>query len=226
MEPQIISSSDTAAFQSEAAFEIRLPARGGVRKSATLRLPTDVEWAGRQRAIKTVQHRLGPGQTQTETEGVEAADAALLRRLLVDEDGEYLDAKGPAGTRDPFDEDEAAELIHRLTKAEVDADPAHSGDSITVSLSVLGGVITAHELRVPTLKQLRKHRKGSFSFVDLRRGRMQMKVNVDEFCRFYDELSATTQGYEGRVPAPHKMAVVSEVLAVLDEIEGEDDPKR
>lgn len=215
---------EPAVFHSDAAFEIRLPAMGGVRKQATLRMPTVAEWAARSRAIKTIQHRLGPGQTTTETTGAEQADASLLKRLMTDEDGEYLDKRGPAGNRDIFDEAEASELIRRLVKAEIGADPEHDSDALIVSVSVLGNVETKHFLRMPTVRELRDHRRASFSFVDLRRGKQQLKMSVDEFCRFYDQLAVKAEGYEGPVPAPHKMAAVSEMLAVIDELDSEEDP--
>lgn len=212
------TENTTAAFQSGAAFHIRLP-RGGA--SAMLRMPTVAEWAARQRRIKTIQKRLGPGMTETSTEGIEAADFELLKAIQKDDSGEYL-----ADDRDHVDEDEAAELVQQLGRADVETDPQIEGDKLTVELTVIGDVVTRHTLRVPTVKELRAHRKASFAFVDLRRGRTQLKANVEEFCRFYDLLKVATENYEGEVAPMHRMAVVSEMLTYLDELEGEADPKR
>lgn len=197
-------------FHSEANFEIVLR-REGV--TVVVRMPSQAEWAARGRLIKSILHRLGPGQTETRTEGVEAADLGLLASIRVD-NGE------------PLDDACASAIIERLTRADVEDEPVREGPGFLIPITAFGGIVTHHLLRIPTLKETRAYRKAAYSFVDLRRGRQQVKVSVDAICDFYDGLLQRVDGYEGAVPPMHKMAAVTELMAILDELESEEDPKQ
>jgi hypothetical protein len=195
--------NNTPIFSTDAEFEIRL--RGG--DLYVTRFPTDQEWCDRNRAIKTVIVRAGAG-TQTKTEGVENADRELLRKI----------AKSGA---EGVDEYQANVLISKLTKAEA-REAVAVPEGYEVTLTVVGGIVTKHTLRVPTEKEIRTYRRGAFVFVDLRHGKQELKTSPAAIGEFYDKLLVKNEGYQGDVPLAHKSSAVIELTQTVDALDEED----
>jgi hypothetical protein len=196
-------------------FDARTPMtvvlkREGV--SVTLRFPSDTEWSRRMATIKTVIKRLHGGASETETENVEAADEALLKAVRTDEG---LD----------LDEGLASVVIARINKAEADL-PEQTAEGYRIPVRV-AGALTVHELRAPTEKEKRKYRRSAYRFIDLRHGRQELKTSLPAICEFYDLLATKSEGYApgSPVPAPHKLAAVSELMVAIDAEDEEADPE-
>ena len=106
-------------------------------KTVRTQLPSDDQWAERQRRRKVIINQLGRGVSETIIPNGEDANAALLAKIRVP------DEKQPQV--DPF---EASRIVEQLSQAEVD-DVVHAGDLFRVTLRVLGGTVT-HLLKMPS----------------------------------------------------------------------------
>src|SRR5947208_8804249 len=131
-------------FNQGAQFEIALKRQ---QKQVLVKFPDDAQFAERQRKIKTITKRLGPGRTQTTSEGIEEADAALLAAIRIDGDGPELT---PA---------EASVIIGRLLKADAAEAERVGQDKHSIPLEVVNGIKTTHLLRDPSEAELRKFNK-------------------------------------------------------------------
>lgn len=195
-------------FDATASFTINLKRE---KTAVSVRYPSDDEWAARQRAITTIIQRLSGGATQTNITGVEDADEALLAKIRTDE-GLAL----PEGL--------ASVIIARLNRAEAD-EPEQTAEGYRIPLKVAGAE-TVHEMRQPTEKEKRRYQRSAYAFIDKRHGKQELKTSLQAICDFYDLLMQRTEGYAAGtpVPAPHKLAVVGELIAVIEAEDEEEDP--
>ena len=191
------------------------------KKAVSVRFPTDDEFASRQRKMKTIISRQSGGSSTTETQGQEAADMDLLSKITKGENGEVI----AQPDTEACDEFEAGKVLGKLTEAE-SQEAERDGEYIVVPVKVLGGVITRHTVRMPSEKEIRKYRKGAFSFIDLRHGKQELKSNLLAIGDFYDLLKVQTEGYAPgvKVPLVHKVPVISELMSVLDDLDNQEDP--
>lgn len=194
------------SFDSSAPFEVRLKRE---KVAVICRYPNDEEWAARLRAITTVIQRMSGGATQTKVNGVEEADAELLAKIRTD-GGMELEEGLPSV------------IISRLNLAEP-GEPEMTAAGYRIPLKV-AGANTVHELRLPTEKEKRRYQRSAYAFIDRRHGKQELKTSLQAICEFYDLLIQQTEGYSSPVPAPHKLAVVSELMAAIEADEDEDDP--
>lgn len=208
---------DRTLFGSAEIFDIDLKRE---KKSVSVRFPSDEEFAGRSRKMKTIITRQSGGSSTTETQGQEAADMDLLSKIMKGENGEYIaQPDTPA-----CDEYEAGKVLGKLTEAE-SQESEWDGENIIVPVKVVGGLVTRHTVRMPTEKEIRKYRKGAFAFIDLRHGKQELKSNLLAIGAFYDLLKVDVEGYLNvSVPLVHKIPVVSELMSLLDELDNQEDP--
>lgn len=181
--------------------------------------PTDEQLAKRHRQTKTfVKKERASGGTAIETQGLEDANLALYEQIRRD-DTELDDAQ-------------ASKVMEHLLKADVDDEPQRVGDAYRIPLTVfavceqdasapVAELVTFHTLRVPTEKELRNHTKQSYQSITHRRA-TQIASNPFAIADFYDLLSQGVEGYAAEVPVVHKMAIVAELKALLDEAEAAD----
>ena len=196
-----------ALFHSGAKITINLKREN---KTVTVRFPEDEEWATRQAGIRTVIQRMGSGST-TRSEGVEKSDAALLNAIRIDGDADLDDAQ-------------ASLIIERLSRADAEeAVPVANGYEIP--LRIVGGMLTRHTMRIPSEMEIRKYRRGAFTFVDQRHGRQILKSNLSAIGAFYDTLNVQATGYSDHVPLMHKVAVITELTQTVDALDAEEDPE-
>ena len=127
-------------FDAARPIALQLRTSAGV-KTIRVRFPSDEEWTERQRRRKVIIKQLGRGVSETIIANGEDADAALLAKIRVPEEG--------APDVDAF---EASRIMEQLSQAEVD-DVAQAGDAFRVTLRVLGGAV-AHVLRMPSAKDV------------------------------------------------------------------------
>jgi hypothetical protein len=116
---------------------------------------------------------------------------------------------------DELDEYEASLVIGRLVRCEV-TDSRREGNQFRVDLKVPGAK-TVHTVRIPSAKQVQHHSRQVVSIVEGRHGLQEMKLNMPASAELYDTLLISAEGYAGAVPLPHKSAVVSEVIALLNQ---------
>lgn len=171
-------------------------------KAATVRHPSDEEWARRQAARKLV-YRIGRGR-DTEPEVPNAAEA----------DMELYEAIRTDGSPD-LDGDEAGYLVNSLFWVECDADDIESGQPMRVPMDTPQGQ-TSHLLRMPSAKQIRLCRDRGRS-VRSKGRKVEIQVDMKPSAELYDQLLEKAEGYEGAIPIDHKATAIS---AVFDFIEG------
>lgn len=190
-------------------IDILLPSPAGA-KTVTVRFPSDTELIDRMSRQKTVVRPIGRGKTVSETLNADEINLALVQKIL--EDGSAA-----------VDEFEATHIVNELIRCEV-VDSERSSTAFTITVSVPGAE-TTHTLRMPTMKQVMQYRRHIVSSVEGRRGGQEIRFNLQVAGDLYDQLVEKTDGYQGDVPVVHKSAVVSEALALLDEMKDTSDTK-
>jgi hypothetical protein len=198
----------------QAGFQIHIQSAG--RKVATVRWPTDEEWAERARRMKTVRRFLGRGQSKPDVLGRDEANRALWEKIVLE---------APA-----LDAADIRAFLHVLESTEV-LDVRRVGERVEIEMQVtsvtVGGeplYVTRHVLRLPTQAQMQSYGRNSISRVDGRREQIST-VRLEAGGELYDALVESVDGYEGAVPLPHKDDVVSELLAAIT-LEDDEDPER
>ncbi|MCL5744932.1 MAG: hypothetical protein M1541_13570, partial [Acidobacteria bacterium] len=182
------------------AMQLRTPS--GV-KTVRVRFPSDEEWTERQRRRKITIKQLGRGVSETIIGNAEDADAELLARIRVPEEG------GPEV--DPF---EASRIIEQLSQAEVD-DVVQAGDSFRVTLRVLGGTVT-HLLKMPSAKDVFEYRRGFARVLDLPYNRQELTINLGAAGALYKKLITATEGCAGEAPIIHQAVAVKAAIDAFD----------
>ena len=180
--------------------EIQLRSAEGT-KTIKVRFPTDEEWIERQRKRKVIIKQLGRGVSETTIPNAEEVDAALFRKIRLDE-GDDVDAY------------EASRIIEQLSLAEVD-DVVPEGAGFRVLLRVPGGT-TAHVLRMPSAKDVIEYRRGFARILDLPFNRQELTVNLAAAGALYQKLIHATDGYAGAAPIIHQAVAVKAAIDALD----------
>jgi hypothetical protein len=174
-------------------------------KTIRVRFPTDEEWIERQRKRKVIVKQLGRGVSETTIPDSQDVDGALLAKIRIGED------EGPVV--DPF---EASRVIEQLSQAEVD-DVASIGDGFRVTLRVLGGTV-AHELRMPSAKDVFEYRRGFARVLDLPYNRQELVINLAPAATLFKKLIQSSEGYAGDIPIIHQAVAVKAAIDALDAI--------
>ena len=193
--------TNEAVFDATRPIAIHLRTPAGV-KSVRVRFPTDEEWIDRQKKRKVIVKQLGRGVSETIIGNSEDADAALLAKIRVDEDGPDLD---------PF---EASRAIEQLSQADVD-DVVQEADAFRVTLRVLGGTAT-HLLKMPSAKDVFEYRRGFARVLDLPYNRQELTINLGAAGTLYKKLLTGTEGYSGDIPIIHQAVAVKAAIDALD----------
>jgi hypothetical protein len=192
----------TDVFDASRPVTMNLRTPEGV-KTIRVRFPTDEEWIDRQRKRKVIVKQLGRGVSETTIPDSQDIDAALLSKIRVpEEDGPVVD---------PF---EASRVIEQLSQAEVD-DVASIGDGFRVTLRVLGGAV-AHELRMPSAKDVFEYRRGFARVLDLPYNRQELVINLAPAAALFKRLLQSSEGYAGDVPMIHQAVAVKAAIDALD----------
>jgi len=194
-------------FDSQKEIRAQLRSAEGTR-TVTVRFPTDEEWIERQRRRKIIIKQLGRGVSETTIPNAEEVDAALFRKIRIDE-GEEVDAY------------EASRIIEQLSQAEVDDVVAEAG-AFRVVLRVPGGT-TVHLLRMPSAKDVIEYRRNFARILDLPFNRQELTVNLAAAAELYRKLCQSTEGYAGAVPIIHQAVAVKAAIDALEAgFEGQD----
>jgi hypothetical protein len=188
-------------FDANQTIAMNLRAPGGV-KTIRVRFPSDEDWIDRQRRRKVIIKQLGRGVSETIIGQTEDAEAALLAKIRVDEDGPDVD---------PF---EASRVIEQLSQADVD-DVVQEADAFRVTLRVLGGTAT-HLLKMPSAKDVFEYRRSFARVLDLPYNRQELTINLGAAGALYKKLLTGTEGYSGEVPIIHQAVAVKAAIDALD----------
>lgn len=187
-------------FDSARQVEIQLRSAEGAR-AVKVRFPSDEEWIERQRRRKIIIKQLGRGVSETTIPNAEEVDAALFRKIRLDE-GDEVDAYA------------ASRIIEQLSLAEVD-DVVPEGAGFRVLLRVPGGT-TVHVLRMPSAKDVIEYRRGFARILDLPFNRQELTVNLAAAGALYQKLVQAVEGYAGAVPIIHQAVAVKAAIDALD----------
>jgi len=187
-------------FDSQKEIHVQLRSAEGAR-TVKVRFPTDEEWIERQRRRKIIIKQLGRGVSETTIPNAEEVDAALFRKIRIDE-GEEVDAY------------EASRIIEQLSQAEVDDVVAEAG-AFRVVLRVPGGT-TVHLLRMPSAKDVIEYRRNFARILDLPFNRQELTVNLAAAAELYRKLCQSTEGYAGTVPIIHQAVAVKAAIDALE----------
>jgi len=194
-------------FDSQKEIHVQLRFADGAR-TVRVRFPTDEEWIERQGRRKIIIKQLGRGVSETTIPNAEEVDAALFRKIRID-DGEEVDAY------------EASRIIEQLSQAEVD-DVVPEGAAFRVLLRVPGGT-TVHLLRMPSAKDVIEYRRNFARILDLPFNRQELTVNLAAAAELYRKLCQSTEGYAGTVPIIHQAVAVKAAIDALEAgFEGQD----
>jgi hypothetical protein len=91
-----------------------------------------------------------------------------------------------------------------------------------------GGILTEHELRIPSLHDERKHKKAVSCYIKRPYGVYELKTNLAVIQDFYDGLFRGVSGYSENtkeaVPLTHKLSAVVELLRLIHAEDEEEDP--
>jgi hypothetical protein len=193
-------------FDTTQEIDIRVTAPEG-DKNVTVRFPNDEELAARSAKTKLVVRQLSRGKSMTEPQANEKLDLELFEKIKV------------SGAE--LDEYEAAQVIGRLVRCEV-TDSAREGNTFRVDLKVHGAE-TMHILKIPSARQAQQYGRQAISVIEGRHGLQEMKLNLSAAAKLYDDLVISAEGYAGVTPLPHKSAVISEIMTLLNQDEDEID---
>jgi len=194
-------------FDPQKEIRVQLRSAEGTR-TIKVRFPTDEEWIERQRRRKIIIKQLGRGISETTIPNAEEVDAALFRKIRIDE-GEEVDAY------------EASRIIEQLSQAEVDDVVAEAG-AFRVVLRVPGGM-TVHLLRMPSAKDVIEYRRNFARILDLPFNRQELTVNLAAAGELYKKLCQSAEGYAGAVPIIHQAVAVKAAIDALEAgFEGQD----
>lgn len=200
-------------FDTKCDIDVTIAA-GDVRKVATVRFPTDAEWADRAAAQRTVIRSIGRGRSETEILNGAEVDRELFVKILLSENAAA------------FDDAEASAVIGRIARCEA-GEAEHDGSQVRIPLSTAAGD-TTHFMKVPSQKQVLDYGKAAVRLVEGRH-RQELRLNVVPAGTLYDALvaapacnSSLGPAYvDGVVPIIHKQAVIAELVRSIKETEDE-----
>lgn len=207
------SITKPAVFDVDRPISVKADVGGNIRRIG-LRFPSDNEWVERARAQKFVFKQLGRQREQMTVPQAAESNKALL--LAIAGEGEALDAILPA---------EAARIIDALSRAEV-TDVEETGSGFRVQLAVPGGEVW-HQVDRPDAAQVEAFEKASATRVKLPFDRVEVTLNIRAAEDLYHELHGTVKDSDyagGKVPLPHKMAVVQGAIKAYRTLLEDDDP--
>ncbi len=193
-------------FDSTQEIDLTIPSPEG-DKHVAVRFPSDEELTDRVKKMTLVVRSLGRGKTQTEAQPNQANDLILLNKIKI--------------SGDDLDEYEASQVIGRLVRCKVE-DSKRDANQFLVTLKV-PGAITTHSLKIPSAKQAHNYSRAAISVIEGRHGIQEMRMNPHASRELYDALIVQADGYAADVPLPHKETVISEVMALLNAINSDDD---
>jgi hypothetical protein len=171
-------------------------------KSITVRFPSDEELAKRERRMRTFYKK---GSSLPEFDGLEEANFELAQSIRTG--------------GDEVDEASAGRIVDIVLRA-VPEQPERTSDGYRIPLSVVLNIQTAHTLREPTEKEIRKYRESAIWMGDLRFGRQEAKTMLSAVGSFYDKLHVAAEGYAGgkeTIPVTHKSLAVNALLTQIKE---------
>jgi hypothetical protein len=174
-------------------------------KTVIVRFPSDEELAKRERRMRTFYKK---GSSLPEFDGLEEANLELAQSIRTG--------------GDEVDEASAGHIVDIVLKAVPDQ-PERGPDGYQIKLSVVGNIQTAHTLREPTEKQLRKYRESAMWMGDLRFGRQEARTMLSAVGNFYDSLLVKVEGYAGPVPVTHKSVALNALLTQIKEEQDQDE---
>ena len=193
---------EQSVFDAARPLALQLRTTAGV-KTVRVRFPTDEEWMERQRKRKVLVKQLGRGVSETTIPNAEEADAALLAKIRLPEEG-----------MPEVDSFEASRIIEQISQADVD-DVAQMGDGFLVTLRVLGGTVT-HMLGMPSAKDVFEYRRSFARVLDLPYNRQELIINLAPAASLYKRLLQEADGYAGDAPVIHQAVAVKAAIDALD----------
>ena len=204
-----IKADDGTEYQ---GFKIKVP---NPPKVAFVTLPTTAQMMLRLNAQKTVRHSLGRGKSETRAVQNQEADLKLFKTIR-------LDANGPE-----FDMHEAAMVIGKLTYCEA-TETARSGEEFMVTVDTPFGEVM-HTVRMPFQPEIHAYRSAALSEMEMRHGQTEYRFKPDVAVTLYKQIAKAIEGYVDTislsdVPPHHMIAVVSEVVSRMDDIDPLMDP--
>lgn len=170
-----------------------------------LRWPTDAEWIEANSKIVSLTQPAGRGATETRITGdIEAAEL-LVNKVLTN------------GAR--VDRVDAVEIYELL--ADRDATLIERGGrSAKIGCRIIGGIETAHHLRIPSKLEWREYSRAAVKVVDMARNISRTGLDAARAGELYDKILIEVEGYESRadIPIIHKGTVINELQLVSAEI--------
>ena len=182
----------------------------GGKKTANLRFPSDQEWCDRVSKMKSVQHNLGRGKSQSAPgNGVEAS-AELFDKVYLGDNPEQ------------FDTAEKARFIDRIDLCEI-TEVSRDGDTFRIEMRVPGATVT-HVLGMPTAKDTMEFGRAAVPPAIQDRRTTEIRFRLAPSGTLWDKVKISVSGYmEGSaVPIIHKDAAITELLNQIREAEDED----
>jgi hypothetical protein len=194
-------------FDAKAEFHIQARTAGAGIQAIGVRFPTDAEWVERARRRKVLIRRLGRGASETVPAEPGEADARLYEAIKLN----GSPALTPA---------ESARILETLATCDVTG-VSIEGETAVVDMQIVTGE-AKHRFTIPTADQVLTMRRAAVRVVDLPYNVQEVRITPEAGARLYDQLHATSDGYDGPVPGPHKDAAVR---ASIEFIERELGPK-
>lgn len=200
------------------AFKITFDS-GTETKSCQVRFPNDREWCDRAREVRILRTPVGRDKFQSDAPGQHKADARLLNRILIREDGviplmlDEAEASTVIGRLDAF-RIKSVERDGTVYVITAQAPPFDSNDE---------GQPVTFRLRPPTRRQAEEFQRTSMSMLSGRHAN-EFRSSLEPGGVLFDQLveeSGGVEGYAGPVPIIHKFFVVSEVIDYAERLVGD-----
>jgi len=194
-------------FDSKKEIIAKIPSENGYREIVCT-FPTDAAWALRSSKSKFATKSIGRGKTVNERVGSFEPDLDCAKTI----------------TKDDLDMYEASNLLAKLGRADV-VESCREGNQFIIELKVLGGSITKHILRMPSVKESHSYHTNTFSRVNDRNSSI-VAVKLEPSGTLYDALLIKNEGYVGDVPLIHKSEIISELITLMAREEEDEDESK
>src|SRR5581483_5795353 len=145
MPEQETTAQKAVMFDPAQPIEVRLNTAAGI-KSMSVRFPKNDEWIERAKKRRIVTTQLGRGRSVTQVADSDEIDLGFCHQLAVDKSDIEID-----GT-------EATRIIEMLGAATA-IDIAESGNMFVITLLVVGGRKTIHNLTIPSTPDIDRFRR-------------------------------------------------------------------
>jgi len=204
MPEQETTAQKAVMFDPAQPIEVRLNTAAGI-KSMSVRFPKNDEWIERAKKRRIVTTQLGRGRSVTQVADSDEIDLGFFHQLAVDKSDIEID-----GT-------EATRIIEMLGAATA-IDIAESGNMFVITLLVVGGRKTIHNLTIPSTPDIDRFRRAYVRQLELPANKRELRVNLDAAAQLYKNLSEGTEGYVGgsTIPITHQAAAL---LAAIEKLE-------